>query len=110
MSGNNKNGSNMLNTSNISKMYRSTILKSYLVGFVGFMIGVKLCDLVMYDAHQHDVEIELMEEEYWKINGQPKYLKPQTVESVIKPGTFRQSYIQVVYGKDSYVTKEQAED
>ena len=82
--------------------------RSYLFGFLGFMIGVKLCDLVMYDPHKHEVDMELMEEEFWKINGEPKYIKPETVESAIRPGTFRKSWIQVVYGKDSYITKEQA--
>jgi hypothetical protein len=33
------------------------------------MVGVKLCDLIFYDAKKHEVEIEMMEEEYWKING-----------------------------------------
>ena len=51
-----------------------------------------------------------MEEEFWKINGEPKYIKPETVQSAIRPGTFRKSWIQVVYGKDSYISKEQAEE
>jgi len=50
--------------------------RSYLFGFIGFMVGVKLCDLVMYDSHKHEVDMELMEEEFWKINGEPRYLKP----------------------------------
>ena len=51
-----------------------------------------------------------MEEEFWKINGEPKYLNPELVPSVIKPNTVRKSWIQVIYGKDSFITKEQAED
>lgn len=96
--------------SRLSKLYRSTILKSYFFGFVGFIIGLKVCDWAMYDARKHEVEIEMLEEEFWMINGVPKYIKPQLLESVVHPGKVRQSWIQVVYGKDSYVTKEQAED
>jgi hypothetical protein len=73
------------------------------------MVGVKVCDWVMYDPHKHEVEVEMMEEEFWKINGEPKCIKPELVESVVRPGTLRKSWIQVIYGKDSYVTKEQAE-
>lgn len=43
--------------SKISKLYRSTLFKSYIFGFVGFMIGVKICDWLMYDPHKHEVEI-----------------------------------------------------
>lgn len=48
--------------SRLSKLYRSTLLKSYLFGFVGFMVGLKVCDWVMYDPRKHEVEQELMEE------------------------------------------------
>jgi len=44
-------------------------LKHYIFGFIGFMVGVKLCDLIFYNAKKHEVEIEMMEEEFWKING-----------------------------------------
>lgn len=74
------------------------------------MVGLKVCDWVMYDPRKHEVEQELMEEQFWKINGQPKFLKPELVQSVIDPNKVRKSWIQVVYGKDSYITKEQAED
>lgn len=46
--------------SKVSKLYRSTIFRSYLFGFIGFMIGVKLCDLIFYDPHKHEVDVELM--------------------------------------------------
>ena len=97
-------------TSRLASLYRSTIVKSYGLGFIGFIIGMKLCDWVMYDGRKHEVEMELMEEEFWRINGEPRHLKPELVESVVQPGKVRKSWIQVVYGKDSYITKEQAED
>ena len=50
-----------IDSARISKLYRSTILKSYLFGFIGFMIGVKFCDFLMYDGKKHEVEMELME-------------------------------------------------
>lgn len=92
----------------MSKLYRNTILRSYLFGFVGFIAGMKLCDWVFYDPKQHDIDIELMEQEFWKINGEPKHIKPDIVASVINPNKLRKSWIQVVYGKDKYISKEQA--
>lgn len=71
---------------------------------------MKLCDWVFYDPRKHEVEVELMEEEFWKINGEPKHIKPELVESVINVSKLRKSWIQVVYGKDSYISREQAED
>lgn len=46
--------------SKLSKVYRSTILRSYAFGFVGFIIGMKLCDWVMYDPKKHEIDVELM--------------------------------------------------
>jgi hypothetical protein len=46
----------------LGKLYKSTVIRSYLLGFVGFIVGVKFCDLVFYDSRKHEVEIELMEE------------------------------------------------
>jgi hypothetical protein len=43
--------------SKVSKLYRSTIMRSYLFGFIGFMIGVKVCDLIFYDPHKHEVDV-----------------------------------------------------
>lgn len=48
--------------SKVSKVYRSTIARSYLFGFIGFIIGMKVCDLLMYDPKKHEQEVELMEE------------------------------------------------
>lgn len=106
----NNSSMTQVDPSRLSKVYRSTIARSYLFGFLGFMVGMKVCDLIMYDPKKHEMEVELMEEEFWRINGEPKYLKPEVVQSVTNPNKFRKSWIQVVYGKDSYITKEQAED
>lgn len=98
-----------IDASKLYGFYKNTVVKSYLFGFVGFIIGVKLCDLVFYDPRKHEVDIELMEDEFWKINGEPKHLKPELVQSVINSTKIRKSWIQIVYGKDKYITKEQAE-
>lgn len=47
--------------SKLARLYRSTLGKSYVFGFLGFMVGVKLCDWLMYDPKKHEVEKELME-------------------------------------------------
>lgn len=67
---------NRISSERLGKIYKSTVLRSYLLGLVGFVIGAKLCDFIFYDARKHEVEIELMEDEFWKINGEPKHLKP----------------------------------
>jgi hypothetical protein len=100
---------NRIQATRLGQIYKSTVVRSYLLGLVGFVVGVKLCDLVFYDARKHEVEIELMEEEFWKINGEPRHLKPELVQSIINPTKVRKSWIQIVYGKDKYISKEQAE-
>ena len=47
--------------SRMARLYRSTLGKSYIFGFLGFMVGVKLCDLLMYNPQKHEIEKELME-------------------------------------------------
>ena len=62
--------------SKMSNLYRKTLYKSYFAGFLGFLVGVKICDWMMYDPHKHDVAMEEIEEEFWKIHGEPRYLTP----------------------------------
>jgi hypothetical protein len=97
-------------SSKLAQLYKSTVIRSYALGFVGFIIGVKLCDYFFYDIRKHEVEMELMEDEFWKVNGEPKHLKPELVQSIINPTKIRKSWIQIVYGKDKYLSKEQYED
>jgi hypothetical protein len=54
--------------------------------------------------------MELTEDEFWKVNGEPKHIKPELVESIINPTKIRKSRIQIVYGKDKYLSKEKYED
>ena len=91
------------------RLYASTLFRNYAVGAAGFFVGVKLCDAIFYDQRKHEVEVELMEEEFWRINGEPKHIKPELVESVVYPSTVRKSWIQVIYDKDKYITKEMAD-
>jgi hypothetical protein len=43
--------------SKVSKLYRSTIFRSYLLGFVGFIVGMKVCDWIFYDPRKHEVDV-----------------------------------------------------
>ena len=37
----------------LGQLYKSTVLRSYFLGFIGFIVGVKACDAVFYDARKH---------------------------------------------------------
>jgi hypothetical protein len=47
-----------------------------------------------------------MEDEFWSLNGEPKHLKPEIVQSHEDPTKMRKSWIQIIYGKDTYIPKE----
>ena len=51
----------------------------------------------------------MMEDEFWRINGEPKHIKPELVASAVNPAKIRKSWIQVIYDKDRYITREMAE-
>lgn len=51
---------NRIQATRLGQLYKSTVARSYLLGFIGFVVGVKVCDLLFYDPRKHEVEIELM--------------------------------------------------
>lgn len=92
---------------NQNKFASKIILKFHLFSIVGFLLGVKLCDLIFYDANKYLLIAELEEEKFWNTFGEPKYLKPEYVES-LKPeanGEMRKTYIKINLEKDSYMPK-----
>lgn len=70
----------------IHKLYRRDNLYFYTLGALGFMVGFKICDWMFYDEKKYLKIRESMEEEYWKIHGEPKHVKPDIVESLLRPG------------------------
>jgi len=43
-------------------LYKSVFIKSYIFGCAGFIIGLKLCDLIFYDPQKHLLTAEIMED------------------------------------------------
>lgn len=96
-----------LESEKVSSFYKSAWKQKYGFGLIGFLIGVKVCDLIFYDPIKHDREIQMLEEEFWALNGEPTHLKPEIVQSIVNPNKVRKSWIQIIYGKDQYLTKDQ---
>ena len=44
-----------IDPSRIKQLYRSTLFRSYTLGFLGFILGIKICDLLMYDPKKHEI-------------------------------------------------------
>ena len=44
------------------QLYSNTLIRSYAMGTISFLVGVKLCDYVFYDPLHNQREVEMMEE------------------------------------------------
>lgn len=70
----------------VSNLIRSDNFYFFLLGGLGFFFGTKACDFLFYNERKYLIIRESMEEEYWKVNGEPKHIKPDLVESFLHPG------------------------
>lgn len=96
-----------LSKSAITNFMRRTKLKTHAMGLGGFLIGMKLADLVFYDHQSLELLREDMEDEFWTKNGKPKFITPHQVPS-FRPGNegkMRDSFIAIVLDKDNRVSK-----
>lgn len=90
---------------NIHRLYRRDKLFFYGLATLGAVLGMKACDYLFYDEKKHLALRESMEEEFWSIHGEPKHLKPDIVESYLRPGEVRRSWVQITLEKDRYVPR-----
>lgn len=77
----------------------------YALSVVGVLAGIKFCDFLYYDEKKLLAVREQMEEDYWKEHGQPKHLKPELVQSLLRPGEMRNTWIKITMGKDKYISR-----
>ena len=60
---------------------------------LGFYIGVKGADKILWNKQKYDQMTEEIEIDYWKKVGKPEYLEPELHRSSIKEGEFYQTYL-----------------
>ena len=89
----------------VAKLYKRD--RMFLAGFgmLGVFVGTKICDYLFYDEKKYLIIRETMEDEFWKVNGEPKHIKPKIVESLVHPGKLRKSWIQITLEKDKYIPR-----
>ncbi len=76
-----------------------------IAGISGFLLGVKLCDVIFFRPEKYELLRESMEDEYWRINGEPTEIEPELVACIANPLKLRKSWIQIRFGKDNYIRK-----
>ena len=89
----------------VAKLYKKDRMFMFAFGMLGVFTGAKICDYLFYDEKKYLIIREGMEDEFWKVNGEPKNIKPDIVESHIRPGEMRKSWIQISLEKDRYIPR-----
>lgn len=94
----------------LRSFYARTLVKFNIAGIAGFVLGLKLCDLLIYRERKYELLRESIEDEYWRAHGEPTELEPDVVPCVDNPTKLRKSWIQIKYGKDRYIKRKEKDE
>lgn len=74
---------------------------------VGFLFGLRLCDVFLYDEQDYLEVREQQEAAYWAHHGRPKNITPDLLpcQSRFKQGELCETWIAIKFEKDKYIRK-----
>ena len=89
----------------IQQFNKRYLIKSHIMAFTGFYLGVKSVDYFFYKEEPYQLLREKIEDEFWKKHGEPEEIEPYLVPSTQDPSTTRKSWIHIMFEKDLIVKK-----